>query len=174
MDKKIIILVGPGFEDSEFIYPFYRLQEAGYLVDVAVWSDKPARGKHGIEAVPTVRWDELKPDDFAGVVVPGGHEGPDRVRQIPQALALVRAAFDAGRVVSSVCHGPWVLVSAGILRGRRATSYKACRDDLVNAGAIYVDEPVVVDGNLVTAQHFRDNAAWMRETLAALDRSAAH
>jgi protease I len=108
---------------------------------------------------------ELDPDRVDLLVVPGGYEAPDRARQIPEVLAFTRAMFERGRVIASICHGPWVLVSAGILKGRRATSYKGCKDDLINAGAIYVDEPVVVDGSLVTAQRYQDNAAWMKETL---------
>lgn len=169
--KKAIILIGPGFEDSEFLYPFYRLQEAGYVVDVACWSDKPAAGKYGVPAAPNVKLADLKATDYEVVVVPGGHESPDRVRQIPEALALIRDMDRAGRVISSVCHGPWVLVSAGVVKGRRATCYKGCRDDLANAGAVWVDEPVVTDGNMVTAQHFRDNAEWMKQTLVALQKN---
>jgi protease I len=168
--KKAIILIGPGFEDSEFLYPFYRLQEAGYAVDVACWSDKPAAGKYGVPATPTINLENLKANDYEVVVVPGGHESPDRVRQIPKALALIRDMNKNGRIISSVCHGPWVLVSACVVKGRRITCYKGCRDDLINAGALWIDEPVVTDGNLITAQHFRDNPEWMRQTLLALQK----
>lgn len=170
--KKAVILIGPGFEDSEFFYPFYRLQEGGFEVDVACWADKPTSGKYGVPAAPTIKLAELASQDYVVVVVPGGHESPDRVRQIPEALSLIRDMNARGRVVSSICHGPWVLISAGIVRGRRATCYKGCMDDLSNAGAMWVDEPVVVDGNLVTAQHFRDNAEWMKQTLLALENQS--
>jgi protease I len=170
--NKAIIIIGPGFEDSEFLYPFYRLQEAGYAVDVACWADKPAVGKYGVPAAPNVKLADLSADSYDVVVVPGGHESPDRVRQIPEALALIREMDKKKRVISSVCHGPWVLVSAGVVKGRRATCYKGCRDDLANAGADWVDEPVVTDGNMVTAQHFRDNAEWMKQTLLALAKNS--
>jgi len=163
--KKAIIIVGPGFEDSEFIYPFYRLEEAGFSVDVCTSSDKPITGKHGIAATPTVAIKDLSAEKWDLLVVPGGHEGPDRVRQVAEILKFTKAMHEKKKIIASVCHGPWVLVSAGILKGRKATSYKGCKDDLINAGATYLDQPVVVDGNIVTAQHFRDNAAWMRETL---------
>lgn len=162
---RAVIVTGPGFEDSEFVYPYYRLQEADFMVDVMTTDGKPVAGKHGIVATPNAAVSDLDVARYDLVVIPGGHEAPDRVRQIKGVLDFVRGMRDANKVISSICHGPWVLVSAGILRGRRATCYKGCKDDLINAGADYVDEPVVVDGRLVTAQHFRDNPTWMKETL---------
>ena len=163
--KQAIIITGPGFEDSEFIYPFYRLQEAGFEVQVATSNDKVVSGKHGILAAPSIALKDFKAESFDLLVVPGGHEAPDRVRQIPEVLDFVKSMFKLKKPIASICHGPWVLISAGIMRGKKATCYKGCKDDLVNAGAIYIDEPVVVDGTIVTAQHFKDNAAWMKETL---------
>jgi protease I len=163
--KKAVILTGPGFEDSEFVYPYYRLQEAGFQVDVATSTGQAVRGKHGILAEPTVKGSDLKADRWDLLVIPGGHEGPDRVRQVPAMLDLTRAMHEQNKPIASICHGPWVMISAGIMKDRRATCYKGCKDDLINAGAQYIDAPVVVDGNLITSPHFRDNAAWMRETL---------
>lgn len=163
--KNAVIITGPGFEDSEVIYPFYRLQEAGFTVDVVTTNDKTVNGKHGNPAIPTMTITELDPDRFDMLVVPGGYEAPDRARQISGVLQFTRAMFERGKVVTSICHGPWVLVSAGILKGRKATSYKGCKDDVINAGATYLDQAVVVDGHLVTAQRYQDNAAWMAETL---------
>ena len=163
--KHAIIVTGPGFEDAEFIYPFYRLQEAGFSVDVATSTDDAVIGKHGVSATPTVKLRKLDWRKYDLIVVPGGHEAPDRMRQVPEILNFVRKMYEAKKIVASICHGPWVLISAGIIRGKRATCYKGCRDDLINAGAIYVDKPVVVDGNIVTAQHYRDNAAFMKATL---------
>ena len=170
--KTAVIITGPGFEDTEFIYPFYRLEEAGFSVQVATTTDQPVAGKHGIPAIPTITLNDLEPDRFDLLVIPGGHEAPDRVRQVKEILDFTRGMAEVGKAIASICHGPWVLVSAGILKGRRATSYKGCKDDLVNAGAVYVDDGVVVDGRLVTAQHFRDNAAWMRETLKLFPQSS--
>ncbi|MFC1496421.1 DJ-1/PfpI/YhbO family deglycase/protease [Candidatus Margulisiibacteriota bacterium] len=167
--KKAVIITGPGFEDSEFIYPYYRLQEAGYAVDVVTSNDRQVTGKYGIAVVPTKKIKDLDCKDYNLLVVPGGHEAPDRVRQVGEILRFTAAMFNAKKIISSVCHGPWVLVSAGILKGKKATSYKGCKDDLINAGAEYLDQPVVVDGNLVTAQHFRDNPEWMRETLKVVE-----
>ncbi len=163
--RRAIIITGPGFEDSEFIYPFYRLQEAGFLVDIVTSNDETAKGKHGVAASPTVRINALHAEEYHLLVIPGGHEAPDRVRQVQAILDFIRAAHERGNPISSICHGPWVLISAGIMKGKKATCYIGCKDDLINAGAFYLNEPVVTDGRIVTAQHFRHNALWMKETL---------
>ncbi len=163
--RKAVIIVGPGFEDSEFIYPFYRLEEAGFKVDVCTSTDQAVAGKHGVAAAPTITVKDLDAQKWDLAVVPGGLQGPDRVRQVPEVLKFIKAMHDLKKTISSVCHGPWVLISAGIMKGKKATCYKGCKDDLINAGAVYLDQPVVVDGNIVTAPHFRDNAAWMKATL---------
>jgi len=163
--KRAIIITGPGFEDAEFIYPYYRLIEASFSVEVATSNDKTVVGKHGIATTPTINLATLDAQKFDLLVIPGGHEAPDRMRQVPEILSFTKEMYNLQKSISSICHGPWVLVSAGIIKGKKATCYKGCKDDLINAGAVYLDEPVVVDGKLVTAQHFRDNPAWMRETL---------
>ncbi|MEI7527735.1 MAG: type 1 glutamine amidotransferase domain-containing protein [Elusimicrobiota bacterium] len=168
--RSAVIIIGPGFEDSEHVYPFYRLQEAGFTVDVATSNDKAVTGKHGLPVSPTISLKDLDPASCDLAVIPGGYEGPDRVRQVKEVLSFVKAMNESKKALASICHGPWVFVSAGILKGRRATSYKGCKDDLVNAGAQYVDAPVVVDGNIVTAQHYRDNPVWMKETLKLFGR----
>jgi protease I len=163
--RRAIIITGPGFEDSEFIYPFYRLQEADFAVDVATSTNEAVKGKHGVSATPTVKLGEMDPRKYDLLVIPGGNEAPDRMRQVPEILAFTKAMHDAGKTIGSICHGPWVLVSAGIMRGKRATCYKGCKDDLINAGAAYVDESAVIDGNVITSPHYRDNAAFMKAVL---------
>jgi protease I len=170
--KRAVIIVAQGVEDSEFCYPFYRLQEHGFIVDVAVKGKANITGKHGLPISATVDAEVIKEADYDLAVIPGGYESPDRVRQIGNVLRFLRDFNDRGKVIASVCHGPWVLISAGIVKSRDMTCYVACKDDLINAGAKYLDAPVVADGNLITAPHFRDNAAWMKETLAVYDRIA--
>lgn len=165
MTKRAVIITGPNFQDEEFIYPFYRLQEAGYKVDVAVKDKETVRGKYGVPARPTVDVKDLREGDYDIVVLPGGHEAPDRVRQMKEVLSFVKAMDDKKKIVSSVCHGPWIMISAKIVRGRKVTGYIAIKDDIVNAGAEYVDAPVVVDGNFVTSPHYKYNGDWMRETV---------
>lgn len=168
--KKAVITLAAGVEDTEFSYPYYRLQEAGFHVEVATKGRKDTTGKWGLPITATVDAETIKEIDYELVVVPGGYESPDRVRQIENVLSFLRD-FDAKKkVISSVCHGPWVLVSAGIARGRRMTCYPGCKDDLINAGAHYEASPVVTDDNIVTAPHFRNNPEWLRATLAAYER----
>jgi protease I len=163
--KRAVIITGPNFQDEEFIYPFYRLQEAGFQVDVAVKGREPVKGKYGVPAKPTKDVAELKESDYDLVVLPGGHEAPDRVRQIKEVLDFVKAMHEKKKVISAICHGPWIMISAGIVKGRKISGYIAIKDDIVNAGAEYIDAPVVVDGNLVTSPHYKYNGDWMRETL---------
>ncbi|MBI2822666.1 MAG: type 1 glutamine amidotransferase [Acidobacteria bacterium] len=170
--KKAVIITGPGFQDEEFIYPYYRLLEEGISVDVATKDKAVVRGKYGMPVTPTVDVKDLREADYDLVVLPGGHEAPDRVRQIKEVLAFVKAMFDKGKVVAAICHGPWIAISAGIVRGKRATCYQGMADDLKNAGAIYLDAPVVVDGNLITAPHYRNNGDFMRAIIGRLQAHA--
>jgi protease I len=164
--RKAVIVIANGVEDAEFIYPFYRLQEAGMHVDVATKGASSVVGKHGVPITATVDAETLREADYDLIVVPGGYESPDRVRQIANVLQVLRDFNTKGKLIASVCHGPWVLISAGIVKGRTMTCYPGCKDDLINAGGLYKEQPVVVDKNIVTAPHFRDNAAWMREVIA--------
>lgn len=165
MIKKAVIVVGPAVEDTEFAYPFYRLQEEGFTVDTASNTGGDIIAKHGLPIKVNADIKKIKASDYDLLVVPGGLESPDRLRQIPEMLNFIQEMNKAGKVIASVCHGPWVLISAGIVKGKNMTCYVGCKDDLINAGANYKDVPVVSDGNIVTAPHFRDNAAWMKETV---------
>ena len=165
MIKRAVIVVGPAVEDTEFAYPFYRLQEDGFVVDTASNGAVPIIAKHGLPITCNVDIKSLKTGDYDLLVVPGGLESPDRLRQIPELLQFIKEFNGQGKVISSVCHGPWVLISAGIVRGKKMTIYVGCKDDLINAGADYQNVSTISDGNIVTAPHFRDNAAWMKETL---------
>jgi protease I len=166
--KRIVILVGPGFEDVEALTPFYRFQEEGMIVDVATSTDSEVKGKHGIRLVPSVTLKNLKEQEYDAVIVPGGLEGPDRVRQQPLAVAFVRTMFEKGKLVSSICHGPWVLASAEILNGKKATCYIGMKDDIIHAGATYTGAPVTVDSNLITSDHPRHIGKWLKEMVRYL------
>lgn len=163
--KRAVIITGPGFQDEEFIYPFYRLDEAGFHVDVATKGKEVAYGKYGMPAKPTVDATKLNEEDYDLVVLPGGHEAPDRVRQIQEVKAFVHAMNEKGKLVAAICHGPWIAISAGIMKGRKATCYQSMADDLSNAGAEYIDAPVVIDGNLITSPHYRNNGDFMRAVI---------
>lgn len=168
--KRAVIITGPGFQDEEYIYPYYRLQEANFMVDVATKDKESVKGKYGITAKPTIDVKDLKESNYDLVILPGGHEAPDRVRQIKEVLDFVKAMNDKGKVISAICHGPWIMISAGIVRGRRISGYIAIKDDIQNAGAGYVDAPVVVDDNIITSPHYKYNGDWMRETLKRFNR----
>lgn len=147
----VAVLVEAKYEDLELWYPVYRLKEAGCRVLIAGTGKPEYQGKTGYVCRPDLSVQDLRVDDIDGLVIPGGY-CPEKLRTNPDALDLVREAFSKGKVVAAICHGPQVLISAGVLKGRRVTGYRGIWDDLRNAGAIVVDEPVVVDGNLITSR----------------------
>ncbi len=165
---KIAVLVENGFEDVELLYPYYRFQEAGYRVEVVgpeagvVYS-----GKKGGSITSTLAPGDVDLDEYAAVIVPGGW-APDRMRTKPGLVQLVRDADSKGIVIAAICHAAQLLVEADILRGRKLTCFKAVITDVRNAGGEYLDQEVVVDGNLVTSRTPPDMPAWCRETLRVL------
>jgi protease I len=167
----ILMLVGPEYEDLEVWYPKLRLEEAGYTVKLAGMGEKEYRGKHGYPCPTDGHVRDFRAADLAGIVAPGGW-APDKLRRDPDVLQRVREVHAAGRLVATICHGPWVLISAGIVRGRRLTSTVGIRDDVVNAGAEWVDQPAVIDGNLVSARVPKDLPAFGQAMLQVLARQA--
>ncbi len=166
--RKIVILVENAYNDLEFWYPKYRLQEAGAEVVVA-GPQKGAvyGGKAGIPCRADVSFADVDAAEVDGVVIPGGY-APDRIRRYPEALNLVRALFEAGKLVAHICHAGWVPVSAGIMKGMRTTSFSAIKDDLENAGAMWVDEAVVVDRNLISSRTPDDLPVFMKAVIGFL------
>ncbi len=163
--KNFIILVEEMFNDQEFWYPYYRLQEAGAKVTV-VGSGSADRytGKAGTQIHVNAAADQIILDNFDGVIIPGGY-APDHMRRYPAMLRLVKLLYEKGKVVAAICHAGWVLASAGILKNRSITSFFAIKDDLINAGARWIDEEVVVDGNLITSRTPNDLPAFMRAVI---------
>jgi len=160
MSKSIIaILVGPEYEDLEVWYPKLRLEAAGFDAPLVGAEGQTFRGKHGYPAPVERSLASMDPAKLAGVLAPGGW-APDKIRRDPVALEMVRAVHSNGGLVATICHGPWILISAGIVRGRRMTSTVGIRDDLVNAGAAWVDEAVVVDGNIISSRVPKDLPAF--------------
>lgn len=151
-EGKILIFAHEDYEDKELWYPHLRLQEAGYDIDVAgPEAGKVYYGKHGLEVEADLSFDQVNVDDYVGLVIPGGW-APDKLRQDADVLQIVKDADRKGLMIASICHGGQVLVSADIVDGRKVTSYRAVKDDLEFAGANWVDEAVVVDGNLVSSR----------------------
>jgi protease I len=166
--KKIAILVDDIYEDQEFWYPYLRLKEEGFeVVSVADKAGATYSGKHGYPVKADVAAADANPDEFAAVIIPGGY-APDKMRVKPAMIEFTRKIGEAGKLAAAICHGPWMLVSAGLLKGKRATCYKAIKDDIVNAGAEFVDEEVVVDGNIITSRTPADLPAYLKEIIKYL------
>jgi protease I len=165
--KCVLILVGPDYEDLEVWYPKLRLEEAGFDVKLAGIGQREYRGKHGYPCPVDGSVSDFPAAGLAGILAPGGW-APDKLRRDPEVLRRVQEVHQAGKMVATICHGPWVLISAGIVRGRRLTSTVGIRDDLVNAGAEWLDEPAVVDGNLVSARVPKDLPAFGKAMLTVL------
>jgi len=165
--KRIAILLAEGVEDLEFYVPMMRLQEEGAEVIPAAIDLKPIRGKNGLEIVPTTRIDSLDSDNLFALVVPGGW-APDKLRRYESVTSLVQQMNVAGKTIAIICHGGLVAISAGIVRGRKATGSLGIKDALVNDGATWVDEPAFRDGNLVWGRIVADIPAFCRELIAAL------
>ncbi len=166
--KSAAILVEDMFNVFEFWYPYYRLKEAGALVRVVgSGSAERYRGKDGTVAKADVSAAEVSEEDFDGLIIPGGY-APDHMRRHPEMVSLVRDVFSAGKPLAAICHAGWMLASAGILKGKTVTSFFAIKDDLIHAGAHWVDEEVVVDGNLITSRTPEDLPAFMRAVISAL------
>ena len=167
MHGQILILVGPEYEDLEVWYPKLRLEEAGFEVRLAGLGEADYRGKHGYPCRVDGRVSDFSAAGLAGILAPGGW-APDKIRRDADALQRVREVHAAGKMVATICHGPWVLISAGIVRGRRLTSTIGIRDDVVNAGAEWVDAPSVIDGNIVSSRVPKDLPAFGRAMLEVL------
>ncbi len=170
-NKRIGVLVDEGFEDLEFWVPVMRLREEGAQVLVMATRMETFRGKHCLTARPDVLVGDVDAATLDGLVVPGGW-APDKLRRSEAVLELVRAVHAQGKIVAAICHAGWVLASAGIVRGRRATGSRGIKDDLVNAGALWVDEPALRDGNLVWGRVVEDIPAFCRELVLALANQA--
>jgi protease I len=168
-DKKMLILVDDLYEDLEVWYPYYRLIESGITVVTAGHEAKTYSSKHGYPMQASRAVQELKASDFNGVVIPGGY-APDRLRRYPEILTIVADIFHAGGVTAFICHGAWVPISAGIVKGRTATCFSAIKDDLINAGAYYEDKSVVVDGKMISSRKPDDLPDFLRAILGALCR----
>jgi len=166
--KRVLIPVEEMFNTFEFWYPYYRLKEAGCeVVVMGSGSAETYTGKPGTQVKVDVSADQVSAADFDGMVIPGGY-APDIMRRYPKMVQLVRDFYESGKVVAAICHAGWMLASAEILRGRSVTSFFSIKDDMVHAGAEWVDEEVVVDGKLITSRKPDDLPAFMRAIIKAL------
>lgn len=165
---RICVLAENFYEEMELWYPAYRLLEAGCAVDlVGTKAGAVYEGKHGYPVTSTHASGSVRAEDYDLVVIPGGYS-PDHMRRCPATVALVKAAARLNKPLAAICHGGWMLASCCDLKGRRLTSFVSIKDDLVNAGALWVDEAVVVDGNLITSRTPQDLVPFTRALLTAL------
>ncbi|RJQ86870.1 MAG: type 1 glutamine amidotransferase [Desulfobacteraceae bacterium] len=170
-NHKIAILLAEGVEDLEFYVPYMRLQEEGAEVIAAGLDLNPVHGKNGLKIIPTARTDSLARQKLLGLVIPGGW-APDKLRRHEHVIWLVQELHNDGKPLGIICHGGLVAISAGIVTGRKATGSRGIKDDLVNAGATWVDEPAFRDGNLVWGRVVSDIPAFCRELVAAFVQAA--
>ncbi len=188
-NKQIAMLVAQEYEDIELLYPLLRLSEEGATIFVVAvpmghhprpyLENKPVTGRFGhpvpIPVMPPgkhyqmAKLEDLRADELDGLLLPGGFS-PDYLRRNSHVLDLVRSCYNQGKIIAAICHAPWVLISAGIVKGKRMTGVVAVRDDLINAGAIYLDEPVVRDGNLITSRKPDDLPLFCRTIIEAFSQ----
>jgi protease I len=163
--KKVAMLVDNVYQEMEVWYPLFRFREAGAtVVTIGAIAGQIYTSKLGYPCKAEISYDDANAEEFDGVIIPGGF-APDHIRRYEKALQFVRDLDRRGKLIASICHGPWVLCSSGTLKSRRATSYFSIKDDVINAGARWEDSEVVVDGNLVTSRRPDDLPAFCRESI---------
>ena len=168
--NKAIIISGNLAQDHEFIYPYYRLLEADFEVDVCLLEGKPVKGILGTTLPPNKNQivktiDQIKVDDYKILVLPGGVKAMEKVRQEKKIINFITKFNEQKKIIACICSGAQLLVSAKVVKDRKIAGYYSMKDDLVNAGAIYTDKPAVVDDNIITTAHYKDMGPWMREIL---------
>jgi protease I len=169
--KKVLILAADLYEDMELWYPKIRMKEAGHQVVVAAKEKKSYTGKKGYPVQADIAFSEVNPDEYAALIIPGGY-APDILRRYSEALEIVRSFDRAHKPVAAICHAAWVPVSAGIVKGKRMTCFFAVKDDVINAGAHYVDQEVVIDGNLISSRTPDDLPAFCKAILGAMQEQS--
>ncbi|UOQ49180.1 type 1 glutamine amidotransferase [Gracilibacillus caseinilyticus] len=162
-NKKVLALVEDEFEDLELWYPVLRLREEGATVDlVGKEAKKKYIGKYGVPAESEYAFDEVNAENYDGILVPGGW-APDKLRRYPEVIKMVTHMNEAKKPIGQICHAGWVLISAGILRGKKVTSTPGIKDDMTNAGSLWFDEPVVTDGHIISSRRPPDLPPYVKE-----------
>lgn len=169
--KKAIIISGALAQDHEFIYPYYRLLEAGFVLDVCIIGGKPVLGILGTTLPPNKEHKvkdihEIKPEDYDLLVLPGGVKAMEKIRQENKLINFISDFYKQNKVIACICSGAQLLISAKIVKGKKIAGYYSMKDDIVNAGAIYTDLPAVIDQKIITTAHYKDMAPWMKATLS--------
>jgi protease I len=165
--KKIAVLVEDNYQVLEVWYPYLRLREEGFKTVLVGTGKKEYKSKEGYPALSEVSIRDINPDDFDGVIIPGGY-APDILRRYDEINNFVRYMYKKNKLVAAICHAGWVLVSAGVLKNKKATCFSAIKDDVINAGAKFIDQEVVVDGNLITSRNPYDLPAFCGQIIRFL------
>ena len=161
--KKALILTGKMVQDHEFIYPYYRVQEEGFEVIVATEDGKETVGQLGTKIPVHSTFNDVNPDDFDLLILPGGAKSQEYIRQNKRALQIISEWNSKKKVIACICHGTQLLISARTVKGRKMSGYYSIKDDIENAGSIYIDAPFVTDENIVTSPHYKYLGPWMKE-----------
>ena len=176
MSKKAIIISGALAQDHEFIYPFYRVLEEGFELDVCIIGGKPVLGILGTTLPPNKNHavkdiDQVKAGDYDLLILPGGVKAMEKIRQDKRLIKFISDFHKLDRVIACICSGAQLLISAKIVKGKKIAGYYSMQDDLINAGAIYTDLPAVVDDKIITTAHYKDMGPWMKRTLEFFNES---
>lgn len=167
MNKKILVFIADQFDERELIYPAYRVKEEGYDVDFVGLEERIYKGKEGLKEKANITFSQVDVNDYDGLLIPGGY-APDKLRRYEEALDIVREFNKLNKPIGMICHAGWVGISAGILNGVKATSTKAIKDDMVNAGVNWVDEAPVIDKNIITVRNPGDLHVYVKAFLEML------
>ena len=165
--KRIAIFLENIYEDAEFWYPYYRMKEEGASVVAVAPKKETYKSKHGYPAEADQSIDAVKADEFNALIIPGGY-APDHMRRVPKMVEFTKKMHEQGKVIAAICHGGWMLASAGILMGKKVTSFFAIRDDMVNAGAMWENREMVKDGNLITSRMPGDLPSFCKAIIESL------
>lgn len=171
--KKGIIITGNLVQDHEFIYPYYRLLEEGYEIDVCILEGKPVAGILGTAIPPNKeqiikKIEDVKVKDYNILVIPGGVKAMEKVRQNKRIIQFISDFNKENKIIACICSGAQLLISAKVVKGRKISGYYSMEDDLTNAGAIYTDLPAVIDNNIITTAHYKDMGPWMKAVIEKL------
>lgn len=164
---RALIISADGYEDSELTEPYYRLRQEGIATDIASFKRGSITGKHGHKVYANISLQEVDPAAYDLLILPGG-KAPARLRRQQLVLEVARYFFKENKPVAAICHGPQILISAGVMEGRKATCYKSVADEMHKAGVNYINEEVVVDGNLITSRQPSDLPAFIREIMLSI------
>ncbi len=163
--KKALIITGNLVQDHEFIYPYYRLKGEDFEVDVATKNGEDVVGIIGVKVPATKSYEEIQVEDYNLLILPGGAKCMEKLRQEQIVLDFINKWDSEGKIIASICHGAQLLISAKVVKGRKISGYYSVKDDIINAGAEYVDAPFVVDKNIISCPHYKYLEDWMKKTL---------